>query len=141
MGKLRIRHIRHIRVSYSLKAEKTTKNLTKELFDLDDNDPDTIVKVFQHGKKLAGENGNLCGTPILDDNGNVRSYSWKTYGQMEAMAKKCAMFLQKEGLKPETDIVGIFAKNCTEYFAAIIACCYRNLPNCSLYDTLGKVGF
>merc|ERR1711935_843441 len=24
------------------------------------------------------------------------------------------------------------------YFVAIIACCYRNLPNCSLYDTLGR---
>ena len=105
------------------------------------NDPDTILKVFQRGKQLAGENGNLCGTPILDDSGNVRSYSWKTYGQIEAISKKCAMFLQKEGLKPGTDIVGIFAKNCTEYFATIIACCYRNLPNCSLYDTLGKAGF
>ena len=63
--------------------------------------------------------------------------SWKTYGQVEAAAKKCALFLQEVGLEPGTDIVGIFAKNCLEYFVAILACCYRNLPNCSLYDTLG----
>lgn len=56
---------------------------------------------------------------------------------MEAAAKKCAFFLQEQKLEPGKDIVGIFAKNCLEYFVAIVACCYRNLPNCSLYDTLG----
>ena len=54
------------------------------------------------------------------------------------MAKKFALFLQEQGLEPDgKDIVGIFAKNCLEYFVTIIACCFRNLPNCSLYETLG----
>ena len=45
-----------------------------ELFNLGDDDPDTILKVFQRGKELATEKGNLCGSPVSDEQGNVRSY-------------------------------------------------------------------
>ena len=47
-----------------------------KLFDLGENDPDTILKVFQRGKQLATDKGDLCGSPVLDDQGNVRSYRW-----------------------------------------------------------------
>ena len=45
-----------------------------ELFDLSDDDPDTILKVFQRGKELATDTGNFCGSPVLDEHGNVQSY-------------------------------------------------------------------
>ena len=60
------------------------------------------------------------------------------YSDVEKTAKKFAAFMQSEQLEPRTDIVGIFSKNNFEYFSAILACSYRSLANCSLYDTLGK---
>ena len=44
------------------------------LFNLGDDDPDTILKTFQRGKQLATDEGNFCGSPVLDKQGNVQSY-------------------------------------------------------------------
>ena len=60
------------------------------------------------------------------------------YRDVEKTAKKFAAFMQSEKLEPRSDIVGIFSKNNFEYFSAILACSYRSLANCSLYDTLGR---
>ena len=74
---------------------------------------------------------------VTTKKGDVESYTYKTYGQVESDAKKFAYFLEKEGLKPGEDVFGIFSANNYEYDVAIIGGYYRNLANSSLYDTLG----
>ena len=69
--------------------------------------------------------------------GDVESYTYKTYGEVETVAKKFASFLESEGLKPAEDVFGIFSANNYEYDVAIIGGYFRNLANSSLYDTLG----
>ena len=46
--------------------------------------------------------------------------------------------MELEGLEPGTDIIGIFSINNYAYDVAILGGYYRNLTNCSLYDTLGE---
>jgi len=108
-----------------------------ELFELGPEDPDTLLKVFLQGKKTAGENGDFIGVPNKNEKGDVESYTYRTYGQVESEAKKFAYFLEKEGLAPAEDVFGIFSANNYEYDVAIVGGYFRNLANCSLYDTLG----
>jgi len=109
-----------------------------ELWDLDPEDPDTILKAFESGLEKVGENGEFLGIPIKNTKGDVYSYMYKTYGQVALDAKKFAIFLEQEGLLPGEGIFGIYSANNYQYDVAIIGGYYRNLANCSLYDTLGR---
>jgi long-subunit acyl-CoA synthetase (AMP-forming) len=56
---------------------------------------------------------------------------------MQADAKQCAVALSKLGLKSGS-LIGFFSSNNHIYAMGIIAGYYLNLPNVSLYDTLGR---
>jgi len=109
-----------------------------ELWELSSDHPHTLLEGFENGIKIAGEDGDFIGVPNKDDSNNVTSYTYRTYGQVRDDAKKFGRFLELEGLEPGTDIIGIFSINNYEYDVAIMGGYYRNLTNCSLYDTLGE---
>jgi len=109
-----------------------------ELWELRSDDPQTLLEGFENGIKIAGENGDFIGIPNKDETNTVTSYTYRTYGQVRDDAKKFGRFLEQAGLEPGTDIIGIFSINNYAYDVAILGGYYRNLTNCSLYDTLGE---
>ena len=96
------------------------------------------------GRRLkVGENEK--GEPIFDN-----KYTYYTYNDVYIMCKKFAKNLheKKEGLiyrdsykGKEFNLVGIFAKNCTEWVIADMACQMDSVTTATLYATLGQEAF
>jgi long-chain acyl-CoA synthetase len=96
------------------------------------------------GRRLkVGENEK--GEPIFDN-----KYTYYTYNDVHIMCKKFAKNLheKKEGLiyrdsyrGKEFNLVGIFAKNCTEWVIADMACQMDSVTTATLYATLGQEAF
>ena len=96
------------------------------------------------GRRLkVGENEK--GEPIFDN-----KYTYYTYNDVHIMCKKFAKNLheKKEGLiyrdsyrGKQFNLVGIFAKNCTEWVIADMACQMDSVTTATLYATLGQEAF
>ena len=96
------------------------------------------------GRRLkVGENEK--GEPRFDN-----KYTYYTYKDVHIMCKKFAKNLheKKEGLiykdsyrGKNFNLVGIFAKNCTEWVIADMACQMDSVTTATLYSTLGKDAF
>ena len=96
------------------------------------------------GRRLkVGENEK--GEPIFDN-----KYTYYTYNDVLIMCKKFAKNLheKKEGLIHKDsykgknfNLVGIFAKNCTEWVIADMACQMDSVTTATLYSTLGQDAF
>lgn len=108
-----------------------------ELWTIPADGPQTILEGFEAGLKVAGEDGKFIGIPVKNDAGILTSYDWKTYGQVQTEAKQCAVALSKLQMSPGS-FIGFFSSNNYVYDLGIIAGYYLNLPNVSLYDTLGQ---
>ena len=100
--------------------------------------PQTLLEGFEHGVNIAGTDGDFIGIPKKDETNTVVSYNYVTYGHVQSEAKKLGKFLENSGLVAGEDIIGIFSINNYQYDIAILGGYYRNLANCSLYDTLGE---
>ena len=96
------------------------------------------------GRRLkVGENEK--GEPRFDN-----KYTYYTYKDVHIMCKKFAKNLheKKEGLiykdsyrGKNFNLVGIFAKNCTEWVIADMACQMDSVTTATLYSTLGQDAF
>jgi len=117
--------------------ERRHKDYPK-LWTIPEGDAMTILEGFERGLKIAGESGPFIGIPQKDDKGLVTSYKYRTYGEVQADAKKCAIALSKKGLEAGKDFIGFFSKNNYAYDVGILGGYYINIPNVSLYDTLGE---
>ena len=96
------------------------------------------------GRRLKiGENEN--GDPIFE-----KKYTYYTYNEVHMMCKKFAKNLheKKEELiykdsykEYEFNLIGIFAKNCTEWIVADMGCQMDSVTTATLYATLGQEAF
>ena len=96
------------------------------------------------GRRLkVGENEN--GEPIFDN-----KYTYYTYNDVHVMCKKFAKNLHekkdeliyKDSYKGlNFNLVGIFAKNCTEWVVADMGCQMDSVTTATLYATLGREAF
>ena len=96
------------------------------------------------GRRLKiGENEK--GEPIYDN-----KYTYYSYGEVNVMCKKFAKNLheKKEELifqdsyqGIDFNLVGIFAKNCTEWIVADMGCQMDSVTTATLYATLGREAF
>ena len=96
------------------------------------------------GRRLKiGENEN--GEPIFE-----KKYTYYTYNEVHMMCKKFAKNLheKKEELiykdsykEYEFNLIGIFAKNCTEWIVADMGCQMDSVTTATLYATLGQEAF
>ena len=111
------------------------------------NNIDKMIK-FQDrpclGRRLKiGENEK--GEPIFE-----KKYTYYTYNEVHLMSKKFAKNLheKKEELihkdsykNKQFNLVGIFAKNCTEWIIADMGCQMDSVTTATLYATLGQEAF
>ena len=93
---------------------------------------------------------NFLGYRSRDENGKLAPYQWHTYKQVEQMALRLGSSLGKHGLYVEESFpeeckaaqtlrtIGVFAKNCPEWFILEQACSAFNVVLVPLYDTLGE---
>ena len=88
---------------------------------------------------------NEKGEPIFD-----KKYTYYTYKEVHMMCKKFAKNLheKKEELiykdsyrDYEFNLIGIFAKNCTEWIIADMGCQMDSITTATLYSTLGQEAF
>ncbi|KAI3644926.1 hypothetical protein MP228_011090 [Amoeboaphelidium protococcarum] len=100
----------------------------------------TFYEGFQSGVKKAGAR-HCMGTRVGDG-----PYVWETYSEIEQRVKALGSGLRELGLISErtngqdikgTQMVGIYAKNCSEWLITQIACSAYSFVVVPLYDTLG----
>ena len=87
-----------------------------ELWELGSGNPQTILEGFEQGIKQATEDGDFIGTPQVDMYTNdVMSYEYRTYGQARDDARKFALYLQEEGMRPGTGIYRLIQFDTPQY--------------------------
>ena len=87
-----------------------------ELWELGSGNPQTILEGFEQGIKQATEDGDFIGTPQVDMYTNdVMSYEYRTYGQARDDARKFALYLQEEGMRPGTGIYRLIQFDTHQY--------------------------
>ncbi|KAI9010746.1 hypothetical protein DFJ74DRAFT_318529 [Hyaloraphidium curvatum] len=90
--------------------------------------PDTMWKLFQQGKHLAGAGARCFGTLKGD------AYQWETFAQVEGRA--IAFGTSLLGLVSRgKDMVGIMLTNSSEWYTGDLACTAFNLVSVPLYVT------
>lgn len=115
-----------IRVSSKLKSNQ----LINQYFD----DVSTLYDGFMRGCRVAGDK------PCLGTRPNQQSdYQWLTYNQVKDTATNFGSgLINTVGLRPNNDqLVGIYAKNCSEWVVAEKALIFYNMCLVPMYDTLG----
>ena len=79
-----------------------------ELWELGSGNPQTILEGFEQGIKQATEDGDFIGIPQVDIYTNdVMGYEYRKYGQARDDARKFALYLQEEGMRPGTGFYGV----------------------------------
>eukprot|EP01055_Gregarina_sp_Pseudo9_P005227 Gregarina_sp_Pseudo_9__5226@NODE_583_length_2551_cov_101_484873_g550_i0_p1_GENE_NODE_583_length_2551_cov_101_484873_g550_i0NODE_583_length_2551_cov_101_484873_g550_i0_p1_ORF_typecomplete_len703_score190_93AMPbinding/PF00501_28/9_5e84AMPbinding_C/PF13193_6/0_011Cas9_C/PF18525_1/0_29_NODE_583_length_2551_cov_101_484873_g550_i03082416 len=92
----------------------------------------------------------FLGRRFRDEKGEFGEYEWMSYAEAEAIALAFGTTLVRESIVPEKQypdelfkgakkmkLLGIYAKNCVEWFLAEQACNAFGMTLCPLYDTLG----
>eukprot|EP01056_Protomagalhaensia_sp_Gyna25_P001643 Protomagalhaensia_sp_Gyna_25__1642@NODE_184_length_4560_cov_95_754258_g143_i0_p1_GENE_NODE_184_length_4560_cov_95_754258_g143_i0NODE_184_length_4560_cov_95_754258_g143_i0_p1_ORF_typecomplete_len703_score138_50AMPbinding/PF00501_28/4_4e86AMPbinding_C/PF13193_6/0_0011Cas9_C/PF18525_1/0_37_NODE_184_length_4560_cov_95_754258_g143_i021904298 len=93
----------------------------------------------------------FLGRRLKNERGELGEYEWMSYAEAEAIALAFGSTLVREGLVREKEypdelyegarkmkVLGIYAKNCVEWFLAEQSCNAFGLTLCPLYDTLGN---
>lgn len=96
------------------------------------NLPKTMWEVWIKAKRLANNGkGNLFGvkSPLGD------SYQWTSYSDAEDRALAFGTALQRLGLRPGSDMVGVMLANGPAWFEVDIACIAYNLTTSAIYTT------
>lgn len=95
-------------------------------------------------------NRRFLGRRFRDSSGQLGGYTWMTFKESQTIALAFGTSMIRENLIPLQEfpdetyegarslrILGLYAKNCVEWFLAEQACNAYGLTLCPLYDTLG----
>ncbi|KAK3697761.1 hypothetical protein QZH41_010323, partial [Actinostola sp. cb2023] len=130
----RVRSIYYLSIVFSVqgtggarRCNLTTHDVTR-LYD----DVNTVYEAFLHGMKVSDD-----GACLGRRNGNG-PYQWITYSQVHERAANFASGLLELGCVPsQNTYVGIWSKNCVEWFLTDIGCQMFSMVTVPIYDSHG----
>ena len=96
--------------------------------------------LFENFKSSVQRHGSrpFLGTRVQKQDGSLGDYSWKTYGEVDEIARKLGNGLVSLGLNERDEdnnaFVGIYSKNREEWIYMDLACIGQSITSVPLYD-------